>query len=131
LTIASTPTIVNLVTEKSEDEGEVVDTSDMSQLEYVDALIHALVPAVEDTMRCYPPPDNHASTGAAGFIQAFTHLGLTITTTLGLHPIEFARALQTLAADIEMDAINKLAAVLDKEPKPAKKAPSEEAPVDF
>lgn len=117
--------------EQTEDEDEVIDTSGMYQSEYVDAVIQALLPAVEETMRRYPPPDNRATSGAAGFIQAFTHLGLAVVTTLGLHPVEYARALQTLAADIEMDSINKLAAMLEKTPEAAKKTATEESRIDF
>ena len=107
----------------------VQNTKGLSQSQYSMGIIEALVPAVEQAMREYPPPDGEASSGAAAFIQAFVYLGLTLTNTLGIHSIEYARALQTMAADIELDAINKLAAVLT-DPATKKGAVAEEK-VDF
>lgn len=112
-------------------EIEVRDTADLSQSEYAMEIADFLIPALQEAMRVFPPPDHRASSGAAGFIQALAHLGLSVSVTVGLHPVDYARALQTIAADIEMKAISRLAEELTTTTQVASKPTAKEVKVDF
>jgi hypothetical protein len=100
-----------------------------AQAEYVQKLTKKLAPWVQAMMRDITPPQRSLSSMAAGFIQAFTELELSVCIACAVNPFELVRSLRMVADDIERSLLAELA----KQEGAKKEAPkpSVEFKVDF